>query len=123
VNRKVEARHTPLGITLLVYFAFVAVVLTFMPFKCKALDTVPDIWRIQLQDILNSIFLFFPLGFLCKLLRRRDRGPSCLPELVYGLLFSLAIYISQMCLVGRFNQVSEVLCNGLGAFLGARHTT
>ena len=117
---RTDAKYTPLSIALLVYMAFVVLILTFMPFRFKSSINLFFLWTVFPGDFIANIFLFLPLGFLCKLSRKEREDPSCLKELFYGTLFSLFIETSQMFLDSRCSSISDILANGLGAFLGGK---
>lgn len=73
-------------------------------------------------DILANIVLFLPLGFSSYgLIFRRPKHNILLCLISIGLMSistSLLIEIAQLFIPGRYPTLSDIICNGLGGFLG-----
>ena len=67
-----------------------------------------------LSDLLLNILLFLPFGAALGY-----AGVTARRALVYGLLFSAAIEITQLGLPGRSPTLRDIVTNGAGAWLGA----
>ncbi|MCB0263041.1 MAG: VanZ family protein [Calditrichaeota bacterium] len=102
------------------YMSAITLLLTLIPFRF----VIPDehikvaLWS-NLQDALMNIALFIPLGFLFQLTRREKRNDWAFGALVFGLLFSSGIEITQLFIEKRCTTFLDVLTNGAGAWLGA----
>lgn len=72
-----------------------------------------------LSDLAGNVLLFVPLGF--SQLRLDSRlGRSGIPgALAVAILLSLSVELFQVYSHGRAPSVTDVLCNGVGASLGA----
>ena len=81
----------------------------------------PDINLIPLADglswefIMNVIF-FAPLGFLCPMISKSYEKAKNV--LLIGFCFSLAIELSQLFVLYRITDISDLIANTLGAFAG-----
>jgi hypothetical protein len=71
-----------------------------------------------LKDAVANVGLFVPLGFLYAVARRTD-GVSPGRILLIALAASAAIESLQLFEATRYASVSDVLANGVGAYLGA----
>ncbi len=81
----------------------------------------PDINLMPLADGLSGEFLmnvifFAPLGFLCPMISRAYEKAKNM--LLTGFCFSLAIELSQMFVLYRITDISDLIANTLGAFIG-----
>ncbi len=74
-------------------------------------------------DAVCNILLFALFGFLCLAVFERRRARSAIGAVLrvgaIGLLFGFAIELAQTTSPYRDASMLDVLCNGLGAFLGA----
>jgi VanZ family protein len=72
-------------------------------------------------DLAVNVFAYFPFGFLLFLATagRLGRGPAILLALCAGTSLSLAVEMVQNWLPSRVPSNVDVLCNTLGALLGA----
>jgi glycopeptide antibiotics resistance protein len=95
------------------------VMITLIPFEFRMPRTVRIFLVPDFKDFITNIVLFIPVGFLFRLSRGKCSDPFCLTALVFGMLLSLAIESAQVFIAGRYPQVSDVLLNGSGAWLGA----
>ena len=78
-------------------------------------------WRSNWQDIIINVVGFMPLGFfLCAYL---SADPPCrravLLAIFLGALFSLLIELLQFYVPARASNVSDIVTNSFGTFLGA----
>lgn len=110
---------TPLGYALLIYMCIVVLLITLIPFEFRMPRTVRILLIPDFKDFITNIVLFIPLGFLFRLSRGKSSDPLCLTAFVLGMLLSLTIESAQVFIAGRYPQVSDVLLNGSGAWLGA----
>jgi glycopeptide antibiotics resistance protein len=110
---------TTLGYGLLIYMCIMVVVLTLVPFDFRVPDTIRLSLMPNLTDFTSNIILFVPVGFLFRLSRRKYRDPFCLMALAFGVLLSLAIESVQIFISSRYPQLSDIITNALGAWLGA----
>ncbi|MCP3669555.1 MAG: VanZ family protein [Gammaproteobacteria bacterium] len=113
-------RETALGYGVLAYMVIVILLLTLMPFQFGISSNPLLSWKGPIDDIIDNLFLFMPLGFIYRLVHRPSPGESSLPVLYYGLIFSIAIETSQLFLQPRTTTLTDVICNGIGAYVGAR---
>lgn len=111
--------NTTLGHALLIYMSIMVVTLTLIPFDFRRPDTIRIIFVVNFTDFITNIILFMPLGFLFSLTRGKSNDRFCLKALAFGGLLSLAIESAQIFISGRYPQVSDVIMNGSGAWLGA----
>jgi glycopeptide antibiotics resistance protein len=110
--------QSTLNYALLIYICIIILIITLSPFDFQIPDKIRILWIFSFEDFIINIILFIPVGFLFTLSRRRSND-SLIPEtLVFGVLFSLLIESSQQFLPIRFPQVSDIITNGLGAWLG-----
>ena len=101
------------------YMCAVTVFLTLMPFRFSVnfSDVKWGIWS-DAEDIAINIFLFIPLGFLFYLSRFKPIGKFAVNALIFGLVFSSFIEITQLFLPKRYTTFCDVLMNGIGAWIG-----
>lgn len=66
-----------------------------------------------------NIILFLPVGGLVALLLERRGRLAVRVATALGFAASLAIETAQLFIPSRFPSTADVLCNGLGAWLGA----
>ncbi|MGE3152110.1 MAG: VanZ family protein [Nitrospiraceae bacterium] len=72
-----------------------------------------------LTDLAGNILLFVPLGYSQLHLESR-LGRSGIPgAVVLGVILSLSVELFQVYSHGRAPSVTDVLCNGVGACIGA----
>lgn len=108
-----------LSYALLIYISVIVVLITLIPFDFRLPREFKITWSINFDDVITNIFLFIPVGFLFKLGCRKSKDPYCLMALAFGALLSLAVETVQLFVPGRYPQVSDIITNGLGAWLGA----
>ena len=96
----------------------IVVLITLIPFDFHMPAKIRIYWILNIGDFITNIILFIPVGFLYKLGRWRNNDPLCLKPMVFGALFSLLIESVQQFIPSRFPQVSDIITNGLGAWLG-----
>jgi glycopeptide antibiotics resistance protein len=107
-----------LGYALLIYMSIMVVILTLIPFDFRIPDTIRISLLLNFKDLISNIILFVPVGFLFRLSRGKHRDPFCLKAMAFGVLLSLAIETVQVFISGRFPQVSDIITNGMGTWLG-----
>ena len=104
---------------LLIYMSIMVVIMTLIPFEFRMPDTIRFFLIPDFTDFITNIILFIPVGFLFRLSRRKGKDLFCLMALAFGVLLSLVIESVQVFISGRYPQVSDMITNGLGAWLGA----
>lgn len=77
----------------------------------------PSVWWAPWLNTVGNVLLFIPLGALVARYRR-GRRPLWWAGVV-GLLTSLAIEATQYIAAVGYSDVDDLLCNTLGALLGA----
>jgi glycopeptide antibiotics resistance protein len=108
-----------LSYALLIYMCIIVILITLIPFEFRHPREFKITWSTNFTDFITNIFLFIPVGFLFRLLRRQSKDILCLNAFVFGFLLSAAIEFTQVFIPGRYTQVIDVITNGLGAWLGA----
>jgi glycopeptide antibiotics resistance protein/uncharacterized membrane protein len=111
--------QSTLSYALLIYMSIMVVIMTLIPFELRAPDTIRIFLIPDFTDFVTNIIIFIPVGFLFRLSRGKNEDPFCLMALAFGVLLSLAIESVQVFISGRYPQVSDVIINGLGAWMGA----
>jgi glycopeptide antibiotics resistance protein len=101
------------------YMCAVTLFLTLMPFRFSVnfSDVKWGIWS-DAEDIAINIFLFIPLGFLFYLSRFKPVGKFVGYSLIFGLLFSTLIELTQLFLPKRYTTLCDVMMNGVGSWIG-----
>ncbi|TFG97621.1 MAG: VanZ family protein, partial [Calditrichales bacterium] len=89
------------------------------PFRFHSFHITSSIWMINLPDIIGNLALFFPIGYLYRMIRPVDKASNYFMIMLYGFLFSLSIESLQLFLPGRYSSISDVVCNTLGTGIGA----
>lgn len=112
-----DARNV-LGRALLLYMAFLTIVITLSPFRFDwprrfLIDT-----GFSRFDFLTNVTLFIPLGFLFRIAIGGWFDPLGLSSLIAGAFFSVAIETTQMFTTGRDPSAFDVLANATGAWIG-----
>lgn len=79
-----------------------------IPFRTFALDP----WSVMI--LLGNVILFFPIGFFCILLWRRNSWKHIL---LIGFLTAFCIEVTQL-FVGRTFDIDDILLNTVGVLLG-----
>ena len=103
---------------LLCYVLGLAALATLTPFDFDFQHPRPMQWVTTPSDIALNIAFLFPVGFLLRLMRAERAWPLALDALLLGVGVSLALELMQKFLPTRFSSPSDVLFNGLGAWLG-----
>ena len=111
--------RSTLSYSLLIYMSIMVVIMTLIPFEFRTPDKIRIFLIPNLTDFSTNIILFIPVGFLFGLSRGINKDPFCLMALAFGVLLSLAIESVQVFISGRYPQVSDIITNGLGAWMGA----
>ena len=111
--------ESTLGTALLFYMVFMVFLITLFPFDFRIPEKIQIKILTNLADFMANIVLFVPIGFLFKLSRRPGKDVLCLNPLFLGILLSISIEFTQLFIPGRYTQVSDVITNGFGAWLGA----
>ncbi|AEG84987.1 VanZ family protein [Corynebacterium ulcerans] len=79
----------------------------------------PTLWYAPWLDAVGNVALFIPFGFLLvTILAGRWRMPIVFSTLL-GFLVSVGIEVAQYVYAIGYTDVDDVLCNTVGAFLGA----
>ena len=103
-----------LSAALLGYVTLIILLLTLNPFYVSLPQELRVSWTTTLSDALSNILLFLPIGFLYRLTGGNFRG-----ALLTGAGVSLSIEIIQLFIPARTSSVPDLVCNSLGAMLGA----
>jgi glycopeptide antibiotics resistance protein len=114
-----EKYQSTLNYALLIYMCIIILIITLSPFNFKVPEKMRIFWILNFKDFIINIILFIPVGFLFALTRRSGEDTIIVVPLVFGVLFSLLIESAQQFLPDRFPQVSDIITNGIGAWLGA----
>ncbi len=111
--------QSALGYALMIYMCIVVVLISLVPFEFRIPESFHLTWSTNLADLVTNVLLFIPVGFLGRLTRRKGADFFCLQVIAIGLLLSFAVESAQVFIPGRYPQVTDVLTNGFGAWLGA----
>lgn len=95
------------------------VLITLIPFEFRRPGEIRIFLIPDFKDFITNIILFVPVGFLFRLKQKKSNDRFCLTALAFGMLLSLAIETAQVFIAGRYPQLSDVLLNGLSAWVGA----
>ncbi|GJQ60446.1 MAG: VanZ family protein [Candidatus Scalindua sp. AMX11] len=114
-----KKRESLFGYALLAYFLFVVCLITLLPFRFHWPVKVDVLLQAKWLDVVLNIILFLPLGFLFRLTQQTVIGKGRVRVLIYGLLASLFIESVQVFQIERTPSLSDVMANGLGAWVGA----
>lgn len=112
-------RPLPLGFLLLVYILCIIGVVTLLPFRFYWPAAPRFSWRYDAFDALTNLGMFVPLGLLYRLVRTERGDRFGLRTLTFGLVVSCGIEIAQLFLRWRYSSLTDLLANGVGAWLGA----
>ncbi len=107
-----------LSSALFLYMLIIILLMTLMPFNFRIPDKFVLFMKIEIWDFIKNIFLFIPIGFLHRLSGKRNLSPSCLKELLMGIVLSSLIEFLQLFLPDRYSSLADILSNGIGAFAG-----
>lgn len=107
-----------LSYALLIYMCLIVIFITLIPFEFRIPGEFKITWSTNFTDLVTNIFLFIPIGFLFRLTRGKNKDLFCLQTTILGVLLSLMVESAQVFIPGRYTQVSDVVTNGLGAWLG-----
>lgn len=111
-----------LGLLLTGYLALVVGAITLAPFQFGVPDSFHLSWMVLdsgwVSDLLLNLVLFLPFGFIARRIPGLARG-NPLWVLVAGLLLSGAIEGAQLFLEPRYSTASDLMANGVGAWVGA----
>ena len=119
MSEDTDRQASTLGLALLAYMVGVVLVITWMPFRFY-LPAKITIWGYgTVWDLVVNIVLFVPIGFLHKINLGGKQDRWCLRTLALGLSLSVCVEVVQIFLVSRYSTFTDVLANGLGAWLGA----
>lgn len=106
-----------LGTALLAYMLCVTLIVTLLPFHFAW----PERWHVTLgddpYDMVVSVLLFIPLGFLYRLAMPRERVSTIL-VIGRAALISIVIEGMQLFDATRESTVLDVIANSLGAWIG-----
>ena len=92
---------------------------TLIPFDFQIPDTIKTYWILSVPDYVANIILFIPIGFLFKLSHKKSKGPFCLLPFAYGAFLGFVIESAQAFIPAHFTQITDVIANAIGAWLGA----
>jgi len=98
---------------LLGYVALIILLLTLNPFYVALPEHVAFRFESSLDNLIQNILLFLPIGFLFRLTTGR-RG-----VLLLGAGLSFSIETTQLFIPARTSSIVDILANTLGAGLGA----
>jgi glycopeptide antibiotics resistance protein len=114
-----NTQRSSLSCALLIYMCIIVILITLIPFSFRRPDEFHISWSADFEDFLTNIILFLPIGFLFRLSRRKSKDRFCMQALGFGILMSSTIEFTQFFVPGRYTQVSDVMANATGAWLGA----
>ncbi|TFG97890.1 MAG: hypothetical protein E4H13_10440, partial [Calditrichales bacterium] len=60
--------------SLLVYMVVIIYLVTLAPFRFHSFHITSSIWMINLPDIIGNLALFFPIGYLYRMIRPVDKA-------------------------------------------------
>jgi VanZ family protein len=103
---------------LLSYVLCLAALATLSPFNFDFQHPSPMRWITTPSDVVLNLAFLFPVGFLLRLTRAERAWPLALDSLLLGAVVSFALELTQMFLPTRVSSPSDVVFNGLGAWLG-----
>jgi glycopeptide antibiotics resistance protein len=72
---------------------------------------------IRFSDMLLNILFYMPFGFMYV---RRSASARVWKAVLAGVVLSTATEVSQVYSHGRFPSTTDLICNTIGAYLGAR---
>jgi glycopeptide antibiotics resistance protein len=110
--------QSTLNFALLIYVSIIILIITLSPYDFRKPDKIRIFWILNFRDFITNIILFVPVGFLFSMSRRSRKDPLLVKTLIFGVLLSLLIESMQQFLPDRFPQVSDIITNGFGAWLG-----
>ncbi|MBE9505065.1 MAG: VanZ family protein [Proteobacteria bacterium] len=116
---KISKQQSQFGFALFSYFLFLILIITLVPFDFQWPANQPHLLYTDFLDLITNIVLFLPFGFFCQFSKGDwDQGKT-IYVFVYGAFISLFIETAQIFMIERFDSISDILMNGLGAWLGA----
>jgi glycopeptide antibiotics resistance protein len=97
------------------YITLALFLLTLIPFNFAWLAAAQHLkWNIEFQDVIQNLFLFFPLGaVLAHALPR-----SFIIPIIYGAFLSTAIEVIQLSDIGRTSNYCDIIANTAGTLMG-----
>jgi len=104
--------------SLLIYMTLMLLLITLIPFRFHMPEKIEFVWYFSLKDFIPNVLLFVPIGFLVGH-SGKTSNRFYWRAVVYGLVLSLFIEITQAFIMGRTTSAYDVIANGSGAFLGA----
>jgi glycopeptide antibiotics resistance protein len=107
-----------LGFAVLAYLLAVTFVIELVPFHFAMPGEAVVALNGDVRDFIAGVVLFLPLGFLVRLVRR-TRGEPRWTAVALGAGVSLVLQCFALFEPQRIATVSDILANGVGAWLGA----
>jgi len=115
-KQAIHQRYFYIAITL--HTIFITLLLTLSPFNFSSSTIGSFKWSTSFSDAINNVFLFIPIGFFVKFIKK-ESSLLCLPELFLGAILSFSIEVAQLFLASRQSQFYDIFFNALGAWSGA----
>lgn len=103
---------------LLAYVLGLAALATLSPFNFDFRHPHGYLWATTASDVALNLAFLFPVGFLLRLARAERGWPMALDALLLGLSASVLLELTQLFLPSRVCSPTDVIANGLGAWLG-----
>ncbi len=104
--------------TLLFYMIGIIFLITLVPFQFEIPKKFVVTVSGPLYDIVTNIFFFVPLGFLLRLSQKPGTDRACILALILGIAVSAAAETCQLFIPGRYTTITDVVTNGIGAWIG-----
>ncbi len=107
-----------LSYALLVYMIMIVFLITLIPFQFEFPKKFSVTIAGPLYDIVTNILFFVPIGFLLRLSQTPGRDSGCILALILGIAVSATVETCQLFIPGRYSTITDVVTNGLGAWMG-----
>lgn len=108
-----KSTSTRLFSALLGYVMLIILLMTWNPFYIIVPNSITFKFESSLDNLIQNVFLFLPVGFLYSMITRR-RGAFLL-----GAVLSFAIEITQAFIPARTTSLIDIMANAFGAGIGA----
>lgn len=96
----------------------IALSVTLSPYNFSQASLGTFSWKAYQRDIIENLFLLFPLGFFLALFKDNMRFKDYVLYIFIGFLVSAFVESAQLFLKMRSSQYWDVICNTISLFLG-----
>lgn len=96
----------------------IALSVTLSPYNFSQAELGSFSWNAYERDVIENLFLLFPLGFFLALFKDEMRIKDYILYGFIGLLISFFIEFSQLFLKMRSSQYWDVICNAISLIFG-----